>query len=222
MNSNLFVRFSRRIIYPHLKGEFLQHVKTSVPSILDVGCGNNSPSHIKSVIPCCKYTGIDVSDYNQTKPNVADNYILVTPMEFADRIAAMENGFDAIISAHNLEHCNKREETLLAMIKALKKGGRHYLSFPYEKSVKFPSRGGTLNYYDDKTHLGLPPSYKQIVETLQNNGMKIIYSTPSHSPFIPRLIGFIKEPISKYKNKTDYFTWSYYGFQTVIWAEKIK
>lgn len=221
MKSTLPVRISRRIIYPHLKGEFLQGIRCENPDVLDVGCGNNSPSHIKSIIPCCNYTGIDVSDYNQTKPNVADNYILVSPAEFADKIAAMEGQFDVVISAHNLEHCNQREATLSAMLKALRPQGRLYLAFPSEKSVDFPSRGGTLNYYDDKTHLSTPPLfYKQIIETLKCNGMKILYSTPTHRPLIPRLIGFIKEPFSRRNNKTDYFTWCYYGFQTVIWAEK--
>ncbi len=221
MKSNIAVRLYRRIIFPHSKGEFLQSLAAPKAEILDVGCGNNSPSHVKSILPDCIYTGIDVSDYNQTKPNVADSYILTSEECFAESISQMSNRFDAVMSSHNLEHCNQREETLLAMLRSIKLGGRLYLSCPSESSVNFPSRGGTLNYYDDKTHKDLPPSYTWLLETLKANGMRVIYSTPAHKPFIPHLIGWLKEPISRRKNKTDYYTWAYYGFQTIIWAEKV-
>lgn len=222
MKSNLITRIFRRIIFPRMKGEFLQSINNSNPSVLDVGCGNDSPSLIKSILPSCVYTGIDVSDYNQTKTNVADNYILVSSDVFSDEILKMSNSFDVVLSSHNLEHCNKREETLLAMIKALKPKGCLYLSFPSEKSVKFPSRQGTLNYYDDNTHKDLPPSYEKVLEILKENNMSVLYSTISHKPFLPWLIGCLTEPISKIKNRTNYYTWCYYGFQTIIWAEKTK
>jgi SAM-dependent methyltransferase len=212
MKSNLITRIFRRIIFPRMKGEFLQSINNSNPSVLDVGCGNDSPSLIKSILPSCVYTGIDVSDYNQTKTNVADNYILVSPDVFSDEILKMSNSFDVVLSSHNLELCNKREETLIAMIKALKPKGRLYLSFPSEKSVEFPSRQGTLNYYDDNTHKDLPPSYEKVLEILKENNMSVLYSTISHKPFLPWLIGCLTEPISKIKNKTNYYTWCYYGF----------
>ncbi len=201
MKSNIAVRLYRRIIFPHSKGEFLQSLPVTKAEILDVGCGNNSPAHIKSILPDCVYTGIDVSNYNQTKPNVADNYILTSEEGFAESISQMPNRFDAVISSHNLEHCNQREETLLSMLRSLKSGGRFYLTCPSESSVNFPSRGGTLNYYDDKTHKDLPPSYTWLLEILKANGMRVIYSTPAHKPFIPYLIGWLKEPFQGAKTR---------------------
>ena len=57
------------------------------------------------------------------------------------------------------------------MKKCLKKGGIIYLVTPSEKSIDFPSREGTLNYYDDKTH-----KYKPINLTgLNQNLRKIIF-----------------------------------------------
>ena len=32
--------------------------------ILDIGCGNHSPSQIKAILPDCKYTGVDIDYYN--------------------------------------------------------------------------------------------------------------------------------------------------------------
>jgi hypothetical protein len=41
MKSNLITRMFRRIIFPRMKGEFLQSINNSNPSVLDVGCGND-------------------------------------------------------------------------------------------------------------------------------------------------------------------------------------
>lgn len=51
MKPNFAVRIYRRIMYPHLKGEFFQQIRCEKPHVLDVGCGNNSPSQVKSMLP---------------------------------------------------------------------------------------------------------------------------------------------------------------------------
>ena len=78
--------------------------------ILDVGCGNNSPFHTKTVLPNCNYYGIDICDHNQTKPLLADLYIITTPDNFSFEISKYSNHFDAVISNHNLEHCDDRKK----------------------------------------------------------------------------------------------------------------
>ena len=82
--------------------------------LLDVGCGNNSPYIMKSMFPDIYYTGIDIGDYNQTAPNLADEYIIADPNKFADTILNLDKKYDTVISSHNLEHCNDREKTLEA------------------------------------------------------------------------------------------------------------
>jgi SAM-dependent methyltransferase len=191
--------------------------------LLDVGCGNNSPYAIKTSYPDIDYTGIDIGDYNQTKPNLADHYIVTTPEKFADTIASMANTFDTVISAHNLEHCNDREKTLEAMLQALKPGGYLYLSFPTENSVNFLSRAShlsTLNYYDDPTHKGVPPDYNKTIETIKKNDFEIMFSSKSYKPFWWHLIGFLQERKSKVENKVNQHIWAYWGFETIIWARK--
>jgi SAM-dependent methyltransferase len=189
---------------------------------LDVGCGNNSPYQIKTMFPNIIYTGIDIGDYNQTKPNLADNYIITSPEKFADKIAELENSFDTVISSHNLEHCNDRNKTLNAMIKALKMGGYLYLSFPTENSINFPGpRAGTLNYYDDPTHKGVPPKFDEIIEILMSNGMEIVFASKAYKPFFYYLIGMLLENKSKKEKKVWWPIWAYYGFETIIWARKM-
>ncbi|GHT87471.1 hypothetical protein FACS1894137_14830 [Spirochaetia bacterium] len=210
----------RKIIMPsHGYYAFLKTIKAN-GSLLDVGCGNDSPFRVKSLRPDIFYTGIDIGDYNLTKPNLADKYIITTPEQFSETIATMQNYFDAVISSHNLEHCNDRDKTLDAMIKSIRGGGYLYLSFPTANSVNFPNRKGTLNYYDDPTHLDKPPDFHKIIEVLKHNDFDIFFAAESYKPFLYRIKGFFDEPLSRKKNQVYYSTWAYYGFESIIWAKK--
>lgn len=212
--------FFASILRPKGKIAFLKKFSGEL-KLLDVGCGNNSPFKTKKILPQCEYIGIDIGDYNQVKPNMADQYILTTPENFAANIAQQKNKFDVVISAHNLEHCDQRDATLNAMLTALKINGCLYLAFPCEASVHFPKRYGTLNYYDDHTHQLTPPDFESIIRLLKKNGFEILYATKNYRPFILRLIGFVIEPLSRYKKKAMRGTWEYYGFESIIWAQKI-
>jgi SAM-dependent methyltransferase len=205
----------------YCKSRFMKIIN-SKGKLLDIGCGNNSPYSIKTKYPNIIYTGIDVGDYNQTKPNLADNYIITTPEQFAESIINLPELFDTIISAHNLEHCNERQKTLETIPKVLKKDGYLYLSFPTEESVNFPGpRMGTLNYYDDSTHKDMPPIFSDVIKTLKNNEMEIIFSSGSYKPFLAYVIGFLLEWKSKKNKDVIYpFTWAYWGFEAIIWARK--
>lgn len=219
-----FVRIKkiiRKIVEPkYCKSSFLKKINHN-GKLLDVGCGNNSSYSIKSQYPNIHYTGIDVGDYNQTKPNMADNYIITEPEKFADTIANIPELFDTVISSHNLEHCNDRNKCLDAMIKVLKNGGYLYLSFPTEKSINFPGpRNGCLNYYDDGTHKDIPPDFDKVITVLKNNNMEIIFSSKSYKPFFMFLIGALYERKSKKEKQTKVGTWAFWGFEAIIWAKK--
>lgn len=188
--------------------------------ILDVGCGNNSPYKFKRILPFCHYTGLDVADYNIDKPEIADEYIITTPNDFVKEIDKFDQHFDAVVSSHNLEHCLDRDGVLLSMLKSVKKGGEIFLSFPTEKSVNFPRRKGTLNYYDDPTHMFAPPNFDEVIKVLKENDFIVSYSQKQYSPLILKFFGFLFEPISRMKNKVMRGTWEYYGFESIITAKK--
>lgn len=213
------MNFIKKLLKPRGKYAFVLHLKDDA-SILDVGCGNNSPYWTKQILPHCFYTGIDIGDYAQTAPNLSDRYLITSPEEFASEIAKNKNCFDAVICAHNLEHCNDREKTLQAIIDSLKNGGLLYIAFPTAESVNFPSRGGCLNYYDDHTHTGTPPCFDTVMNMLEQNNFEIVFSTKSYKPFVLWMLGLLTEPFSRQKNYNTKFTWSYYGFESVIWARK--
>jgi SAM-dependent methyltransferase len=216
-----FLKNSSLLLRPNGKIKFLMSQNEN-PQILDVGCGNNSPFRIKSLLPFCKYTGIDIQDYNQDKPNLADNYIITTPEHFHREISDFKNIFDTVLSSHNIEHCNNPKETLDAMISCLKMNGEIFLSFPSSKTIDFPNRRGCLNYFDDETHNLQPPNHKELKEYLLENGFEIIFSKDGYSPLLLRIIGFFLEPISKFRNLVILGTWEYYRFESIIWAKKLK
>jgi ubiquinone/menaquinone biosynthesis C-methylase UbiE len=204
---------------PRCKKRFLEIINRN-GKLLDVGCGYYSAYDTKMICSKIFYTGIDIVDYNQKMPNMADEYIVTTPEKFADTIINLNKKYDTVISSHNLEHCNDREKTLEAMIKVLKPNGYLFLSFPSELSIYFPSRKGTLNYYDDSTHKGKPPDFTGIIQILNKNNMKIIFSCKSYKPFFTHKIGFLFEWKSKQDREVKRWTWAYWGFEAIIWAKK--
>lgn len=190
--------------------------------VLDVGCGNNSPWVIKHWRPDIYYIGIDVGDYNNTKDSLeyADEYICSDAERFAQSIYDIKGKMDAVISSHNIEHCNHPVETLNAMCRKLKNGGMLFLSFPSEKSTGFPKgRSGTLNFYDDPTHVWMP-EYKNILKILRKNRMDIVFSRSQYRPPYYFAWGGVLEPVSRIKRKVMRGTWAFWGFEAVIWARK--
>lgn len=204
------------------KVAFLQSLPRNA-KLLDVGCGNDSPLRIKKQRPDITYTGVDVGDYNQSQDVrlFAEEYIVVTSKTFADEIGRRPDFFDAVICAHNLEHCYEPKHVLAAIAKALKKGGRLYLSFPSEASVRFPSRAGTLNFWDDKSHISVP-DFTTVIDLLRTAGLDIDFSSKRYRPLLLALIGLMLEPISILTRRCMPLgsTWALYGFETVIWASR--
>lgn len=208
-----------RHLMPHGLVAFLQTLPAGA-RLLDVGCGNDSPFRVKRVRPDLHYTGLDIGDYNQTRPNLADRYRLTTPERFAAEIAAMPGAFDAVVSSHNLEHCDDRDATLDAMIAALAPGGRLYLAFPCEASVRFPARRGTLNYFDDATHRGAPPDWDRTLGTIERGGLRLLRASARARPPVMWAAGLALEPASALSGRLMPGTWQFWGFESVVWAER--
>ena len=89
---------------------FDSFLKTINPSskILDIGCGNDSPKKVKTILPNCYYIGLDIEDYNQKSKSYADEYYIVNENKFNKKIASFKN-LDVIISYHNFEHVNNEK-----------------------------------------------------------------------------------------------------------------
>lgn len=191
--------------------------------VLDVGCGNNSPRDAKILRPDLVYHGLDVGDYNQGDASIAyaDSYEVVAPDRFADAIDRYEGQMDAVVSSHNLEHCLDPQAVLQAMARALRPGGRLYLAFPCEESVHFPSRRGTLNFFDDPTHR-LVPAWPGVLAKLRECGLAMDLTCQRYRPGLLFVIGLLLEPLGRLasRNVPGSATWALYGFESIIWARR--
>lgn len=208
------------LLHPRRKMAFIFSIPKSA-KVLDVGCGNSSPVITKTARPDLRYTGLDVCDYEQDLPasDYSEEYIVVSPENFASEIMKRPNSYDAVICCHNLEHCTEQEQVLIAMLRSLRKNGAIFLAFPCADSIRFPSREGTLNFFDDKTHTK-PPDFYWIVNTLREEGFKITFAQRRYRPYRHFMVGLLLEPISRMRKKVIRGTWSFYGFESIIWAKK--
>lgn len=190
--------------------------------VLDVGCGNNSPRDAKVLRPDIFYTGLDVGDYNQQDSlRYADAYAVVPPADFAAAIAAHAGTMDAVVSSHNLEHCDDPAAVLRAMAAALRPRGQLFLAFPCEASVGFPRRRGSLNFFDDATHQAVP-RWDAVTENLNACGIKFTFATRRYRPPLLAAVGLALEPAARLlgRNMPAGSTWALYGFETIIWGRR--
>ena len=213
--------FFKVILRPNGRTDFLSKIPYN-SYILDVGCGNNSPFYVKSLLPNSYYVGIDICDYNlgSDSKKILNEYILSDPNDFVKNLKNIDKKFDAVISCHNLEHCNDRSGTLNQMIEKLNSNGKIYLSFPSKESMYFPKREGTLNYYDDPTHLDSPPDFEKIIKIFKDKGLKIIFSKRNYKPLVLNFIGIFTNLISFFTKRVHLGLWERWGFESIIIAEK--
>jgi len=204
----------------HYRPRFLEEI-SSAADVFDIGCGNDSPYVFKSARPDIRYVGLDVGDYQQQHdPNrYADEYLVVPPESFLRSIQDRDNQFDAVTSNHNLEHCLNPDEVVIAMARALRPGGRLFMAFPAAATVDLPSRGGTLNFYDDPTHV-TPPDFRRVLQLLRGEGVIIDFAAERYRPPMWVALGFLNELRSRARNDVLSGTWAFYGFESIIWGTK--
>lgn len=214
---------AQRILRRHGKDNFVHSLPVGV-RVFDIGCGNRSPERVKAQRPDLYYVGIDIQDYEQSERSVgmADEYRVTTPALFLSAIGMERKTMDAVISSHNLEHCEDPFAVVAAMARSLRVGGRLYLSFPCEASVEFPSRTGSLRFSDDPTHR-LPPPYVRVLEALRKHGMSIQFAAARYRPWPAAALGWVLEPWSLLSRTVMPLgsTWALWGFESVIWATKV-
>jgi SAM-dependent methyltransferase len=145
--------------------------------LLDIGAGNNSATKTKKAFPNCAYYGVDMDkNYSNSEADFAlmeEFYELdLTKLDY-DIIP--NNNFDSIQMSHVMEHLHNGDAVLKALLPKLKSNGFIYVEYPGIKSTKLPSMYGTLNFYDDPTHVRIY-SVKEIETILQNNNFEIIKS----------------------------------------------
>lgn len=111
--------------------KFINSYSEDKIKLLDVGCGNKSPSITVSLFPKVEYFGLDKQEYNLTnedKKILENKYFLVDLDNLSELDNALPNNyFDFIIMSHVIEHTRKGTEILEILSKKLKVGGGIYI-----------------------------------------------------------------------------------------------
>lgn len=189
--------------------------------ILDVGCGNHSPSETKKNFKNVIYHGIDIEknpDYFESDLNAIDQFYLMD-LDKLNFTEIEDNSYDIIIMNHVIEHIYYGEAVLRQLVLKLKKGGYFYIECPHEKSVYFPSVKGTLNFYDDKTHVRMY-TLNDIKNCFDKSVTVVSYGR------VRSIINLLLTPYKMIKSKIQrgyvrgYVYWDLYGFGNYILMRK--
>ena len=201
---------------------FEKNIGNAAFTLLDVGAGNHSATKIKKHFPQCRYFGIDiVKDYNNSEEdfNLMEGFWEkdLTKLDFDD---IPDHFFDAILMTHIIEHLQNGDKVINALLPKLKKGGYIYIEYPSGNSVNFPSKKGTLNFYDDPTHVRIYNT-KELADLLEAQGMKVLQSGVRRD-----WRNILMMPVKIIHNKIKYgyvmgsVYWDWFGFAEFVYAEK--
>jgi SAM-dependent methyltransferase len=102
-----------------------------------------------------------------------------------DRFPFADETFDGAFLSHVIEHITQKQHALSEIRRTLKTGGLLYVETPGPRSLnlRWPDwlphdPLATLNYYDDKTHVGAPFSAHTLREELEAAGFSIVTQAP--------------------------------------------
>ncbi|OSZ79242.1 hypothetical protein CAP35_13590 [Chitinophagaceae bacterium IBVUCB1] len=190
--------------------------------LLDVGAGNHSPSKTTSIFPNCEYHGVDLNKdyaYSQADETALKGFyeMDLTMLQYD---AMPDDYFDYINMAHIIEHLHNGQDVLAGLAKKLKTGGHIYIEYPGKQSTKLPSMYGTLNYYDDHTHVRIY-SYNEIADILTQNGFTVLSKGMRRSWFYillmpARILSFWLRGKRLHAN----IFWDVLGFAEYVYARK--
>jgi SAM-dependent methyltransferase len=161
--------------------------------ILDVGCGNGSPTVTKRWFPECRYSGADIQRYNLTDADdAAMDEFFPLGADGSGYEAIPEASFDLVILNHVIEHMAEPAPILAALCAKLKPGGYMWIAFPSQRSLSLPhSVDETLNFWDDPTHVRVP-EIGEVVSVLQANEVRIVHAGRSREGLLTSLADVFK------------------------------
>ena len=176
-----------------MKFRYVRRRLPPAPRILDIGCGNASPTVTKRWFPGCHYSGADIQRYNLGDADLA-------AMDAFFPLGADGSGYDAIPNAsydfvilnHVIEHMTDPGPIVAKLCARLRPGGFIWIAFPSRRSLTLPrSVDETLNFYDDPTHVFLP-DLRQIARIVEENGVPVLHAGRSREGFLTTLADVFK------------------------------
>ena len=190
--------------------------------LLDIGAGNHSATKTKSVFPGCEYYGVDMEKgYNNSEEDFRLMKIFyemdLTKLDFSP---IPDNYFDAINLVHVIEHLFNGDAVIKGLLPKLKTGGYLYVEYPGINSTKLPSMHGTLNFYDDTTHVRVY-SVNELKSLFTQNGCTVLKSGIRRNAwFMAAMPLRITGHWVRGKKLKGNIFWDVLGFAEYVWVQK--
>lgn len=191
------------------------------PRILDVGCGNGSGTWTKRYFPDCVYHGIDRTrdTIPQKELNCIDRFYEID-LDQGNLESIPEGWYDCVIASHVVEHLQNGIEVMEGLCSKVRPGGIYYIETPSKRSLKLPSLAGTLNFYDDPTHVRVY-TREAIRDALERNGFEILRDETRHSwKRIMLFPAHILYSLIKHREIRGTVFWDILGFASVVVARR--
>lgn len=212
----------RRLLLP-AKYRFIEkYIGSHSFALLDIGAGNHSASKTKKWYPQCEYHGVDLDKtYNNDEQDLLMMHAFYEMnLEALQFDVIPENYFDFIMCAHVIEHLRNGDMVLEKLLSKIKPGGYLYVEFPGYRSTQLPSMYGTLNFYDDPTHVRIY-SVRELMNLFLRNGMKVLSGgTRHHLPTMLLMPLKIPHNLLVYRKVLASIFWDYFGFAEFVLIQK--
>ena len=190
--------------------------------LLDIGAGNHSASKTKKWFPNCEYHGLDL---NKNYNNDENDFKLMKSfyelnLEELNLDSVPNANFDFIMMAHVIEHLKNGDQVLVKLLAKLKPGGYLYVEYPGIKSTQLPRMKGTLNFFDDDTHVRVYSLTELYNLFLKNNTEIIKGGTRRYMPNILMMPLKVIHNLIKYGKILPSIFWDFFGFAEFILIKK--
>jgi len=190
--------------------------------LLDIGAGNHSASKTKKWFPNCEYHGLDL---NKNYNNDENDFKLMKSfyelnLEELNLDSVPNAHFDFIMMAHVIEHLKNGDQVLVKLLAKLKPGGYLYVEYPGIRSTRLPRMKGTLNFFDDDTHVRVYSLTELYNLFLKNNTEIIKGGTRKYIPNILMMPFKVIHNLIKYGKILPSIFSDFFGFAEFILIKK--
>jgi hypothetical protein len=123
--------------------------------------------------------------------------------------------------SHVIEHLSNGDDVVRKLIEKLKPGGFFYIEYPGIKSTRLPSMRGSLNFYDDSSHVRIY-SVAELTNVFTQSGCSVIKSGTRRNWFyiLGMPVQVIKSVLQGRKLQGHIF-WDLLGFAEFLYVKKV-
>jgi len=214
--------FLRRYCLPSKLVLLDRYVGNKPFRLLDIEAGNHSATITHQWFPQVEYYGLDLDcnynnderDFQLTKAFYEMNF---ENLEFD---AIPDDYFDVILMNHVIEHRRNGDEVGARLLPKLRAGGLFYLEFPGPRATTLPRMRGTLNCFDDDTHMRVY-SRPELGNVLMRHNCQVLAGGTWRRWHTIALILFkIPHNLLVYKRIVPSIFWNLLGFAEYVLARK--